>query len=68
MKRELPLIENGDTTIIISKQQFANTIAKISADFVNVLGPEMIPMFARFCARITCELFDSDDPEDDDDE
>ena len=50
-------IENGEQTVLVSKQAFADKAAETAARIIGVYGPLILPVMAKFCAVLTEELF-----------
>ena len=52
-------IENGDATIIISKQKFMETASQCVVDSLGVFcETDMVKVFAAFLSNLTYELWD----------
>lgn len=50
-------LENGEQTVLISKQDFADKAAETAARIISVYGPLILPVMAKFCAELTEKLF-----------
>ena len=53
-------IINGDKTIIISKQAFADKAVDSMKVIMNKFGPTFVPIFAAMLTILTHELFEED--------
>lgn len=57
-------IENGEATIIISKQKFMETASQCVVDTIGVFcETEMVKVFSRFLANLTYDLWDKNTEE-----
>ena len=63
IEMDKPRISNGDATIIISKQAFADKAAECAAAMARQIGPMIIPVLSSLLAMITNELFEEEDNE-----